>query len=232
VETGAKVWSTPRDEIPSWSSPVIWRNARRVELVTNAAQYARGYDPRTGAELWRLAKKSEVTIPAPVCGKDLLFITSGNRPIQPIFAIRPGASGDISLKEGQEGNAHIAWSRMRAGPYMPTPILYGPHFYTCSNSGVLTCYVAATGEEVYKERIGGGGDSYTASPVAADGRLYFASEQGQVRVVRSGPVFELLAVNAVDDYVMATPAISNGSLFVRSQHFLMAFGKKSGGKAR
>jgi outer membrane protein assembly factor BamB len=227
VETGAKVWSTPRDEIPSWSSPVIWRNAQRVELVTNAAQYARGYDPKTGAELWRLAKKSEVTIPTPVCGKDLLFITSGNRPIQPIFAIRPGANGDISLSKGQETNAHIAWSKMRGGPYMPTPILYGSCFYTCSNSGVLTCYEAATGKEVYKERISSGSDSYTASPVAADGRLYFASEQGQVRVVKAGPVFELLAVNAVDDYVMATPAISNGSLLLRSQHYLMAFGKKS-----
>jgi outer membrane protein assembly factor BamB len=232
VETGDKVWSTPRDEIPSWSSPVIWRNARRVELVTNAAQYARSYDPKTGAELWRLAKKSEITIPTPVCGKDLLFITSGNRPIQPIFAIRPGASGDISLNEGQESNAHIAWSRMRGGPYMPTPILYGPYFYTCSNAGILTCYEAATGKEVYKERISSGGDSYTASPVAADGRLYFTSEQGQVRVVKSGPVFELLAVNGVDDYVMATPAISNGSLFVRSQHFLLALGKKADGKAR
>lgn len=232
VENGEKVWSTPRDEIPSWSSPVIWRNSRRVELVTNAAQYARGYDPKTGVELWRLAKKSEVTIPAPVCGKDLLFITSGNRPIQPIFAVRPGASGDISLKEGEESNPSIAWSKLRGGPYMPTPILYGPYFYTCSNSGVLTCYEAATGKGVYKERISRGGDSYTASPVAADGRLYFTSEQGQVRIVRAGPAFQLLAVNAVDDYVMATPAISNGSLFVRSQHFLMAFGKKAGGKAK
>jgi outer membrane protein assembly factor BamB len=227
VETGAKVWSTPRDEIPSWSSPVIWHNARRVELVTNAAQYARGYDPKTGAELWRLAKKSEVTIPTPVCGEDLCFLTSGNRPIQPIIAIRPGASGDISVSEKQPTNASVAWSKMRGGPYMPTPILYGPHLYVCSNSGVLTCYEAATGKEVYKERISGGGDSYTASPVAADGRLYFASEQGQVRVVKAGPVFELLAVNPVDDFVMATPAISNGSLFVRSQHFLMAFGKKA-----
>ena len=94
LEDGAKIWSTPRDEIPSWSSPVIWRNSQRVEIVTNAAQYARSYDPKTGAELWRLAKKSEVTIPAPVCGKDLLYITSGNRPIQPIFAIKPGASGE------------------------------------------------------------------------------------------------------------------------------------------
>jgi outer membrane protein assembly factor BamB len=231
VENGEKVWSTPRDEIPSWSSPVIWRNTQRVELVTNAAQYARGYDPKTGAELWRLAKKSEVTVPTPVCGKDLLFITSGNRPIQPIFAIRPGASGDISLNEKQGTNAHIAWSKMRGGPYMPTPILYGPHFYTCSNSGVLACYEAATGKEVYKERISSG-DSYTASPVAADGRLYFTSEQGQVRIVKAGPVFELLAENTLDDYVMATPAISNGFIFVRSQHFLMALGKKADGRVK
>jgi outer membrane protein assembly factor BamB len=224
VENGEKVWSTPRDEIPSWSSPVIWRNDQRVELVTNAAQYARGYDPKTGAELWRLAKKSEVTVPTPVCGKNLLFITSGNRPIQPIFAIRPGASGDISLNEKQETNTHIVWSKMRGGPYMPTPILYGAHFYTCSNSGILACYEAATGKEVYKERISGG-DSYTASPVAGDGRLYFASEQGNVRIVKTGPVFALIAANTLDDYVMATPAISNGCLFVRSQHYLIALGK-------
>lgn len=225
LENGEKVWSTPRDEIPSWSSPAIWRNALRTEIVTNAAQYARSYDPKTGAELWRLAKKSEVTVPTPVCGKDLLFITSGNRPIQPIFAIRPGASGDISLKEKEEKNAHIAWSKMRGGPYMPTPILYGEYFYTCSNSGIVACYEAATGKEVYKKRIGG--DSYTASPVAADCRLYFASEAGEVRVVKAGPQFELLAENALGDYVMATPAISNGALFVRSQHHLWCLGRKA-----
>jgi outer membrane protein assembly factor BamB len=224
LEDGAKLWSTPRDEIPSWSSPVVWRNAKRTEIVTNAAQYARGYDPATGAELWRLAKKSEVTVPTPVLGKDLAFITSGNRPIQPIIAVRPGASGDISLKEGQSTNDFIAWSKLRGGPYMPTPILFGEYFYTCSNSGVLACYEAATGKEVYKERIGG--TSYTASPVGADGRLYFTSEQGDVRVVKAGPAFELLAVNPMGDYCMATPAISNGALFVRSQHFLWCVGAK------
>jgi outer membrane protein assembly factor BamB len=229
LEDGSRVWSTPRDEIPSWSSPVIWHHSRGVELVTNAAQYARGYDPKTGAELWRLAKKSEVTVPTPVCGPELVFICSGNRPIQPIFAIKPGASGDISLKENEETNSHITWSKMRGGPYMPTPILYGPHFYTCSNSGILACYEAATGKEIYKKRIGGGSDSYTASPVAADGRLYFTSEQGTVRVVKAGPEFELLAVNPVEDYIMATPAISNGALFIRSQHYLFSFGKKSAG---
>ena len=225
LEDGSKIWSTPRDEIPSWSSPVVWRTAKRIEIVTNAAQYARGYDPATGAELWRLAKKSETTIPTPVLGKDLAYIASGNRPIQPIIAVRPGASGDISLKEGEETNASVAWTRMRGGPYMPTPILYGGHLYTCSNSGVVACYDAATGREVYKERIGGG--SYTASPVAADGRLYFTSEQGDVRVVRAGPAFELLAVNPMGDYCLATPAISNGALFIRSQQ---AFSGPSGRK--
>ncbi|MFO0847534.1 MAG: PQQ-binding-like beta-propeller repeat protein [Gemmataceae bacterium] len=221
---GSKLWSTPRDEIPSWSSPVVWRNKVRTEIVTNAAQYARGYDPDTGAELWRLAKKSEVTVPTPVLGKDLAFVSSGNRPIQPIIAIRPGATGDISLRKDEERNAHVAWSKLRGGPYMPTPILYGDHFYTCSNSGVLACYEAATGREVYKERIGG--TSYTASPVAADGRLYFVSEQGEVRVVRAGPNFELLAVNELGDYCLASPAISNGALFVRTQHYLWSLGTK------
>ena len=224
LEDGSKVWSTPRDEIPSWSSPVVWRNGKRTEIVTNAAQYARGYDPATGAELWRLAKKSEVTIPTPVLGKDLAFIASGNRPIQPIIAVRPGATGDISLKDKQEINASIAWSKLRGGPYMPTPILYADYLYTCSNSGILTCYEAATGKEVYKERMGG--TSYTASPVAADGRLYFTSEQGEVRVVKAGRAFELLAINELGDYCLATPAISNGSLFVRSQHYLWALGSK------
>jgi outer membrane protein assembly factor BamB len=228
LDDGEKVWSTPRDEIPSWSSPVIWHNSKRDEIVTNAAQYARGYDPKTGTELWRLAKKSEVTIPTPVVSKELVYITSGNRPIQPIFAIKPGASGDISLKKQEDKNAHIVWSKLRGGPYMPTPILYGSYLYTCSNSGIVTCYEAQTGKEVYKKRMGEG--SYTASPVAADGRLYFCSEKGEFRVVKAGPNFELLAVNAMDDYVMATPAISNGSLFVRSQHFLTSLGKKPASK--
>jgi outer membrane protein assembly factor BamB len=224
LSDGEKMWSTPRDEIPSWGSPVIWKNDVRTEIVTNAAQYARGYDPKTGKELWRLAKKSETTVTSPVLGKDLAFVSSGNRPIQPIFAIRPGAAGDISLTGEETTSDKIAWSTLRGGPYMPTPILYGDLFYTCSNSGILACYEAATGKEIYKERIGG--TSYTASPVASDGRIYLTSEQGEVRVVKAGREFELLAVNALDDFVMATPAISNGSLFVRSQHYLWSLGAK------
>jgi outer membrane protein assembly factor BamB len=214
----------PSSHWPSWSGPVIWKNGRRTELVTNASQYARGYDPATGKELWRLAKKSEITIPMPVVGRGLVYITSGNRPIQPIFAVRPGASGDISLPEDEDHSADVAWSRMRGGPYMTTPVPYGKYLYVCSNAGILTCYQADTGEEVYKKRLGG--ESYTASPVAAAGRLYFTSEQGAVRVVKAGPEFELLAVNDLGDVCMATPAVSGGALFVRGQHTLFALGRK------
>lgn len=228
LEDGSRAWSTPRDEIPSWSSPVVWRNRQRAEVVTNASQYARGYDPATGKELWRLAKKSEATIPMPVIGDDLVYITSGNRPIQPIIAVRPGAAGDISLGPNGDRSERIAWSKKRGGPYMTTPIVYGRYLYVCSNAGMLTCYEADTGKEIYKERLGG--VSYTASPVAADGRIYFTTEQGEVRVVKAGPKFELLAVNKLDDVCMATPAISGGTLFVRSQHFLFALGRKQGEK--
>jgi outer membrane protein assembly factor BamB len=107
---------------------------------------------------------------------------------------------------------------------MTTPIVCGDYLYVCSNAGMLTCYTAATGREVYKERLGG--VSYTASPIAAAGRLYFTSEQGAVRVVKAGPEFELLAVNELGEVCMATPAISGGTLFVRSQHFLFALARK------
>lgn len=217
---GSKVWETPRDEIPSWSSPTIWRNSQRTELVTNASQYARSYDPVTGEELWRLAKKSEATIPAPVPCGDLLIICSGNRPIQPIFAIKPGAKGDISLRAEETSNDYIAWSLMRGGPYMPTPVVYGGYLYVCSNVGVLTCYELASGKLVYRQRLGG--KSYTASPIAADNRIYLVAENGEVRVVKAGPDFELLAENEMGDICMTVPALSGGRLFLRSQHYLFA----------
>ncbi|MBP3956397.1 PQQ-binding-like beta-propeller repeat protein [Gemmata sp. G18] len=221
---GSRLWTTPRDEIPSWSSPAVWRNAKRVEIVTNASQFARGYDPATGKELWRLDKKSEATVPTPVLTPELAFVVSGNRPIQPLFAIKPGATGDISLKADESANTHVAWGKLRGGPYMPTPIVYQKYLYTIGNGGMVTCYEAATGKELYKERVGG--TSYTASPVAADGRLYFTSEQGEIRVVKAGPEFELLAVNKMGDVCMATPAICGGALFVRTKDALVAVSRK------
>jgi outer membrane protein assembly factor BamB len=224
LSDGSQLWTTPRDEIPSWSSPTVWRNPERVEIVTNASQYARGYDPATGKELWRLDKRSEATVPTPVVTRELAFVVSGNRPIQPLFAIKPNAAGDISLKSGESENAGIAWGKLRGGPYMPTPIVYHKYLYTIGNGGMVTCYQASSGKEIYKERVGG--TSYTASPVAADGRLYFTSEQGEIRVVKAGPEFELLAVNKMEETCMATPAICGGALFVRTKDALIAAGRR------
>jgi outer membrane protein assembly factor BamB len=225
VADGSVAWQTPREEIPSWATPtVIEPENGAPELVTSASKFARAYDPLTGTELWRLGPFSEITVPTPFLGQGLIFVASGYRPIQPIYAIKPGARGDISLKEKETTNSHIAWSAKRGGPYMPTPIVYGEHFYACSNAGILACYDAKTGKQLYSKRLGGVG-GYTASAAAANGRLYFTGEDGVTRVVKAGETFELLAVNPLGEEVLATPAISNGMIFIRGREHLFAFGR-------
>jgi outer membrane protein assembly factor BamB len=225
VADGQEAWRTPRDEIPSWGTPTVVETPDRVELVTAATRFARGYNPQTGEELWRLGPHSEITVPTPVYGEGLIFIASGYRPIQPIYAIRPGARGDISLKDGETKSDAVAWSIKKGGPYMPTPIAYQNQLYVCSNTGIVTCFDTQTGKQVYRERLGGSG-GYTASPVAADGKLYFTSEESDVRVVRAGPKFELLSINPLGDPCVSTPAISDGMLFIRTQHYLLGIGRE------
>jgi outer membrane protein assembly factor BamB len=227
LSDGNRVWSTPRDEIPSWGTPTVVEANGRADLVTNGTKFARGYDPATGKEIWRLGKNAEITVPTPIFGQGLIFVTSGYRPIQPIYAVKPGATGDISPKDGKDSDKLLAWSKKKGGPYMPTPIVYGDYLYACSNSGIVTCYDAKTGKEVYKERLPGRG-GYTASPVAADGKLYFTSEESGVRVVKAGPKFQVLAANAMGDVCMATPAISDGMIFVRTLHALYGIGRSAG----
>jgi outer membrane protein assembly factor BamB len=224
---GRQVWRTEREEIPSWATPSVFETAKRAELVTNATKHVRGYDPLTGKELWRLAGNAEIVAPTPIAAHGLAYVTSGYSPIQPIYAIRLGAaSGDITLAEGKEASETIAWSKKRGGPYMPTPIVYGDHLYTCANNGILTAYDAKTGAQVYRERIGGTKSvAFTASPVAADGKLYFASEDGEIYVVKAGPKFELLATNPMGEVLMATPAIVDGMILVRARHHLFAIGE-------
>ena len=225
IVTGKQVWKTLREEIPSWGSPTVYEGKLRAELITNGTKAIRGYDPLTGNELWKLGPMSEITTPTPFVAHDLIFVTSGYAPIQPIYAIRPGGNGDLTLKDGKESSDFIAWSKQRGGPYMPTPIAYGELLYTCSNQGVLTAYNAKTGERVYQERLGGTGGAFTASPVASDGKLYFSSEDGDVFVVKAGPKYEFLSKNPVGEVMMATPAISDGLVIVRTISHLFAFGE-------
>jgi outer membrane protein assembly factor BamB len=216
VKTGKQAWKTQREEIPSWGSPTIFESKGKAMVVTNATKRIRGYEPMTGKETFELSGNSEVTVGTPVVGHDLVFVTAGYPPIQPIYAIKPTATGNITLAEGKESNDHIAWSKKRGGTYMPTPIVYGDYLYTCSNNGVLTCYDAKTGEQIYRERVAGQSNSFTASPVAADGRLYLAGEDGDMFVVKAGPKYELIATNPMSEVMMATPAISEGMIFVRT----------------
>jgi outer membrane protein assembly factor BamB len=224
LKTGKLVWKTPREEISSWGTPTVYEGKTRAELITNGSKAIRGYDPATGKELWRLTPNSEVTTPTPIVAHDLIYVTSGYRPIQPIYAIRVGATGDITLKDGKESSEFIAWSKTRGGPYMPTPVVYGDLLYTCSNQGVLTAYNAKTGERIYQERLGGKGGAFTASPVASDGKIYLSSEDGEVFVVKAGPKYELLATNNVGEVMMATPAISDGLVIIRAHNHVFAFG--------
>ncbi len=212
LKTGKLVWKTPREEISSWGTPTIYEGKTRAELITNGSKAIRGYDPATGKELWRLTPNSEITTPTPFVAHDLIFVTSGYAPIQPIYAIRPGGNGDISLKDGKESNTFIAWSKKRGGPYMPTPIVYGDLLYTCSNQGVVTAYNVDTGERIYQERLAGKGGAFTASPVASDGKIY------------------LSATNSVGEVMMATPAISDGLVIVRGLNHVFAFGEPAPAK--
>ena len=227
LKDGKQVWKTSREEIPSWGSPTIVEGKGRVELVTNATKAARGYDPLTGKELWKLTGNPEVTATTPIAAHDLIFICNSYRPNQPIYAIKQGATGDISLKDGQTSNDSVAWSMQRGGSYMPTPLVYGDYLYVCANHGVMTVFNAKSGERVYQQRIGDKGGSYSASPVAADGKIYFSSEDGDVFVVKTGPKYELLAANSIGEVMMATPAISDGMIFIRGQHHVFAIADKS-----
>ena len=161
------------------------RSAR--ELVTNASNFIRGYDPDTGEELWRLGGSSKITAPTPVFADDLIIVASGRAPERPIFAIRPGGQGDITPAGGRDvERAPCAWSKTGRGSYMPTPLIYRGLVYVLANNGLLDAYDLATGREIYRQRLPHQGSGFSASPVAADGRIYLSSEDGDIFVVRAG----------------------------------------------
>jgi outer membrane protein assembly factor BamB len=225
LKTGRTLWRTDRTELPSWGTPTVYTAGTRPEIVTNASNFIRGYDPETGKELWRLGGSSKITAPTPVFTKDLLIVASGRGPERPIFAIRPGGAGDLTLAEDQSSSASIVWSKRGRGSYMPTPLIYQGHLYVLANQGLLDSYELTTGREIYRERIPHHGSGFSSSPVASDGRLFLSSEDGDVFVVRSGPAFALVATNSMEEPIMATPAIAHRTLFVRTDKHLIAIGQ-------
>lgn len=225
ADTGATVWKTDRDELPSWGTPTVARTPNGPVLVTNASKHIRGYDPRTGKELWRLGGSSKITAPTPIASGDLLIVASGRAPERPIFAVRSGARGDLTLRDGATSSEAVAWSRTGRGSYMPTPIVYHGILYVLANNGVLDAYRVDTGEEIYRQRLPVVGSGYSASMVAADGRLYLSSEDGDILVVAAGREFRLLGTNPIGEPLMATPALADGVMYVRSSGSLFAIGR-------
>jgi len=222
--TGETLWKTERDELPSWATPTVYQGPTGVELVTNAANFIRGYDPHTGKELWRLGGSSKITAPTPVFTDDFIVVASGRGPEQPIFVLRPGARGDITLDGGETSSEHVVWSLQRRGPYMPTPLIYDGILYVLANSGIFDAYNLETGEQLYRRRVPHLGSGFSSSPVAADGKIYLSNEDGDMIVLATGREFVHLATNPMGELLMATPAISDGIMYVRGVDSLFAIG--------
>jgi len=195
------------------------------QLVTNASNFVRGHDPKTGKGLWRLGGSSKITAPTPVFGDGLIVVVSGRGPERPIFVVRPEAHGDVTLAQGKTSSDAIVWSRTGRGSYMPTPLIYGGLLYVLANNGVFDAYDLKTGEEIYRQRLATIGDGYSASPVAADGKIYLSNEDGDMTVVSAGREFRAVATNSMGELLMATPALSGGVMYVRTQHTLFAIGR-------
>ena len=222
-KTGEQIWRVERDEKSNWATPFIWENEKRTEIVTPGTGRIRSYG-LDGQLLWELGGMSVITIPTPSAQHGLLYITSGyvmDRR-KPLFAIRPGAVGNITLQENETHSEYVAWCQPQAGPYNPSPIVYGDFLYVLYDMGLLACYDAKTGKEVYgKRRIGPGARAFTSSPWAYGGKLFCLSEDGDTFVIRAGAEFELLGKNSLGELCMATPAIVRDGLIIRTESHLL-----------
>ena len=217
-ETGDQIWRVDRDEKSNWATPYVWKNKQRTELVTCGTGKVRSYS-LDGKLLWELGGMSVIVIPTPFAAHGLLYITSGyvGDKKRPLFAIRPGAQGDITLKDGQTSNEYILWCQKQGGPYNPSPIIYGDYLYVLYDRGMLSCYDAQTGSKIYgRQRIAPGANAFTSSPWANDGKIFCLSEDGDTFIIQAGPEFKVLGKNSLDEMCMATPAILRGSLIIRT----------------
>jgi outer membrane protein assembly factor BamB len=237
TRTGNELWRVNRNERTNHCSPVVWKNKQRTELVTSGSQKVRSYDPATGKVLWELSMGGGQCHASPVGDDDLLYVGcsagfggfggggfGGGEPGGPgggrgggggLFAVRAGASGDVTLKPGETTNAGVAWSQLRGGPEDASPLVYQGYVYVLrQNGGIVTCLDARTGKQVYRERIPGAA-SFWASPWAADGKIFCLDDSGTTHVLQAGPTFKVLGKNKLEEMSWASPAVAGGAVFVR-----------------
>jgi outer membrane protein assembly factor BamB len=224
VATGRELWRSARNDVPTWSTPTVHNVDGQTQIVVNGMRHAGAYDFKTGKEIWRLSGGGDIPVPTPVVHDGLIYLTNAHGPAAPVYAIRANAKGDVSLVGGATRNHGVAWSQQRDGGYMCTPLVYRGLVYIVKFNGVLSAFDAITGERKFQERLARGAAAFTASPVASDGKVYLANEDGQVFVIKAGPTFELIAMNEMGAPVLATPAISEGRLYFRTSKELIAIG--------
>lgn len=223
AKTGKDVWRTNREEEPTWCTPAVHEvsSGKGGQVICNGFAHIGGYDLETGTELWKLSGGGDVPVPTPVIALDKVFLTSAHGRLAPLYAIDVvAAKGELTASP--EETSAMLWYHGRRGVYMQTPLVYGFELYVCSDGGVVGCYDEGSGEQIYRERLGAGGSGFSGSPVAADGKLYFTGEPGEVHVVAAGPDFEVLSVNDLGEECLSTPAISRGRLFFRTVGHLLA----------
>jgi hypothetical protein len=216
-----------RAEGTNWSTPFVWEHDQRTEIVTSGSDRVRSYD-LSGKLLWELSGMSTISIPTPFSRHGLLYISSGyvGDALRPAYAIRPGGSGDISLKGDETTNAYVVWSSKTGAPYNPTPLVYGNYYYTLFDRGFFTNHDARTGTEIYsRQRITADASGFTASPWAYNGRIFAMSEDGDTYVLQAGTEFKLLGKNSLNEMTLATPAVARGSLIIRTATKLYRFSK-------
>lgn len=224
---GKELWRQPRKDNSSWCTPIVAKTAGRTQVIANGWKEIGGYDFKTGAPLWWLSEGGDVPVASPVLGGDRVILTSGHGKYRPMRAVRLDAKGDIKPPEVSMTNNGVAWVHPKKGNYLQTPIVVGDKVWGCSNDGIVTCFDLASGKINYEERIGGGGQGFTASPVSAGGYLFFTGELGDVFVIPVSDKFSVLATNKLDGLCLATPAISDGTIFYRTTEKLLAIGKKN-----
>jgi outer membrane protein assembly factor BamB len=227
VADGSEAWRVERSERSGWSTPAIVA-AASPELVLNGDGFVRGLDPLTGKELWRMAEANGVKIPTPISDGGLVFIGGGSSSgSRRFYGVRTGMRGDITLAPDATSSDAIAW-RNRANPHLLTPLVYDGLLYVCTDNGILSVYEAKTGEQAYRQRVGStGAGAFGASPVAADGKVYFTSQDGDTFVLRAGKTYELVSTGRLGELVMASPAIAGGALIFRTDRSVIAVGRKT-----
>jgi len=228
ARTGTELWRIDRDEESNWSTPFVWEHEQRTEIVTAGTGKVRSYG-LDGTLLWELKGMTWINVPTPFAKHGLLYISSGwvGDAVRPVYAVRPGASGDISLKEGETSNAYITWYQRQLGTYSTSPLVYGDHYYTLFDRGYLACHDARTGKQIYgRQRIAADTSGFTASPWAYNGKVFVLSEDGDTFVIQAGPEFKVLGRNSLEEMALATPAVARGSVIIRTQSKLYRIAKR------